>query len=81
MIRAADPEALKDDKGKPIARPYTPISPSDLPGEITFLIKKYDQGKVSKYVHSLKPGDKLSIQGPYPKFAYKSELFTRFSKE
>lgn len=67
---AANP--LLDSKGKPIIRPYTPISPSDKPGELTFLIKRYDTGKMSKYFFELHPGDKLSIKGPIPKFEYKS---------
>ncbi|KAI8980634.1 cytochrome-b5 reductase [Trametes punicea] len=66
---------LVDDKGKPVIRPYTPISPSDLPGELTFLIKRYDTGKMSKHIHELKPGDKLSIKGPIPKFDYKINQF------
>ena len=63
---------LVDAKGKPIIRPYTPISPSDLPGELTFLVKKYEEGKMSKHFFDLKPGDKLAIKGPILKFEYKS---------
>lgn len=63
---------LLDSNGKPIIRPYTPISPSDLPGELTFIIKRYDQGNMSKYIHSLSIGDKLAIKGPIPKFEFKS---------
>ncbi|OJT05645.1 NADH-cytochrome b5 reductase 2 [Trametes pubescens] len=66
---------LLDDKGKPVIRPYTPISPSDKPGELTFLIKKYETGKMSKYFFDLNPGDKLSIKGPIPKFEYKINQF------
>lgn len=69
---ADSPTPLVDAKGKPVIRPYTPISPSDLPGELTFLVKKYDEGKMSKYIHEMKLGDKLSIKGPIPKFEYKS---------
>ena len=66
------PTPLVGKNGKPIIRPYTPISPSDLEGELTFLVKKYDQGKMSKYFHELKPGETLAIKGPIPKFEYKS---------
>ncbi|KAI0640343.1 ferredoxin reductase-like C-terminal NADP-linked domain-containing protein [Trametes polyzona] len=72
---SADGTPLVDDKGKPIIRPYTPISPSDKPGELTFLVKRYDSGKMSKYIHELQPGDKLSIKGPIPKFEYKINQF------
>ena len=63
---------LLDAKGKPVIRLYTPISPSDQPGELAFLVKKYDQGKMSKHMHEMQPGDALSIKGPIPKFDFKS---------
>jgi cytochrome-b5 reductase len=72
VVKSSDPEALKDPKGKPIIRPYTPISPSNKKGELTFLVKRYDAGNASKHVHSLKPGESLSIKGPIEKWPYKS---------
>lgn len=54
VVKSSDPSALVNDKGQPIIRPYTPISPPDLPGELTLLVKKYDNGNASKYIHSLK---------------------------
>lgn len=75
VVRASNPEALTGDSGKPIVRPYTPISPSDKRGELTFLIKRYDQGNASKYIHSLNVGDSLAIKGPIPKFEYKGAIF------
>ena len=73
IVKSSDPEGLKDANGKPVIRPYTPISRSDAPGELTFLIKKYDNGLASKYIYGLKPGDKLAIKGPIQKFAYKGD--------
>ncbi|KAF9067289.1 NADH-cytochrome b5 reductase [Rhodocollybia butyracea] len=75
IVKSSDPEALKDAKGKPIIRPYTPISPPDLKGELTLLIKRYDSGNASKHIHSLKEGDTLSVKGPIPKFPYKMNEF------
>ncbi|KZS93256.1 cytochrome-b5 reductase [Sistotremastrum niveocremeum HHB9708] len=75
VVKASDPEALKDSKGKPIIRPYTPVSPSDAPGELAFLIKKYDSGNASKYIHELKVGDSLAIKGPIAKFDFKINQF------
>ncbi|KAI0746196.1 hypothetical protein C8Q76DRAFT_809025 [Earliella scabrosa] len=69
------PNPLLDPKGKPVIRPYTPISPSDQPGELTFLVQKYEEGKMSKYMHEMKPGEKLSIKGPIPKFDFKINQF------
>ena len=53
LVKASN-EALLDAKGKPIVRPYTPVSPSDAPGELALLIKRYDQGNMSKHIFSLK---------------------------
>lgn len=66
---AADPP--KDDKGELVHRPYTPVSAPDLPGEFTFLIKRYQGGALSQYIHSLKPGEKIGIKGPLPKLPIK----------
>ncbi|KAI6163705.1 hypothetical protein EDD17DRAFT_1566368 [Pisolithus thermaeus] len=68
-------EDLKDANGKPMARPYTPISPSDLEGELSFIIKRYETGNVSKYIHSLSPGDTLAVKGPSPKWPWKMNEF------
>jgi len=75
VVKASDPEALKDDKGRPIIRPYTPISPPDKKGELTLLVKKYEAGNASKHIHELKEGDTLAIKGPIVKFPYKSNEF------
>jgi len=64
-----------DEKGNPYARPYTPISPSDAPGEMTFLIKKYDTGKVTPYLFNMKPGQSVAIKGPLPKTPYKENEY------
>jgi cytochrome-b5 reductase len=65
------PEELKDNKGKPIVRPYTPTSASDEPGVLEFVIKRYENGLMSQHVHNMKPGDAISIKGPIPKFPWK----------
>ncbi|EIM83228.1 ferredoxin reductase-like C-terminal NADP-linked domain-containing protein [Stereum hirsutum FP-91666 SS1] len=70
-----DPRALKDSKGKPVIRPYTPVSQPDEPGVLTLLVKKYDNGVASKYIHELKVGDKLAFKGPLPKYLYKANEF------
>jgi len=65
---------LLDKKGKPFIRPYTPVSPSEKEGEIEFLIKKYETGKVTPYLHSMKPGQSIGIKGPIVKFPYKGHF-------
>ena len=64
------PAPLLGSNEKPIVRPYTPISPSDKQGEFTFLIKRYDEGKMSQHIHNLKPGEKVAIKGPIMKIPY-----------
>jgi cytochrome-b5 reductase len=56
-------------EGKPLMRPYTPIH-SDRPGVLSLLVKEYATGTMSKYLCSVKPGDKVGIKGPLPKFKY-----------
>lgn len=61
-------EGVKDKEGKPVIRPYTPVTSPDTPGHIDFLIKKYPGGLMTSHIHSLKPGDKLAIKGPIDKY-------------
>ncbi|GKU20502.1 unnamed protein product [Fusarium langsethiae] len=56
----------------PRPRPYTPISPSDEPGYMDLLVKKYPNGKGSNYLHSLQPGDSLSFTSLPLKQAWKT---------
>ena len=72
MKTAEGAAPLLGSNGKPIIRPYTPISPSDKEGEFMFMIKRYEEGKMSQHIHSLKPGESLSIKGPIMKIPYKS---------
>jgi cytochrome-b5 reductase len=41
------------------------------------MIKKYDDGKLTPYIHTLKVGDKLAFKGPIKKWAYKGECSDR----
>jgi cytochrome-b5 reductase len=52
--------------GKSIARPYNPISSNDQLGSFDLLVKVYPEGKVSQYVNSLKPGDRVSFKQVKP---------------
>lgn len=63
LLPVASCLVVKSDKltkdGKPVIRPYTPIGPSEQPGELTLLVKKYDSGNASKFIHEMQVGDKL----------------------
>jgi cytochrome-b5 reductase len=76
FAQPADESGPLDDKGKPVTRWYTPISDASTPGEFTLMIKKYDNGKLTPYIHSLNVGDKLAFKGPIKKWAYKSTFFS-----
>ncbi|KAN0129990.1 ferredoxin reductase-like protein [Lactarius tabidus] len=74
VVRASEgaDDVPLDKKGNPVVRPYTPISQPEHEGELVLLIKKYESGVISKYVHErLKPGSTLAIKGPVIKFPYK----------
>ncbi|KAN0129985.1 ferredoxin reductase-like protein [Lactarius tabidus] len=78
VVRASEgaDDVPLDKKGNPVVRPYTPISQPEHEGELVLLIKKYESGVISKYVHErLKPGSTLAIKGPVIKFPYKKNEF------
>lgn len=54
----------------PVLRPYTPISDPDERGVLQFVVKQYPNGKASTHMHSLEPGQKLSIRGPIPGYSW-----------
>lgn len=42
------------------------------------MIKKYDDGKLTPFIFSLKKGDKLAMKGPIRKWNYKRESMRKF---
>ncbi|KAI7821360.1 hypothetical protein BC939DRAFT_455804 [Gamsiella multidivaricata] len=62
---------IKED-GKPVIRPYTPTSDKNHTGSFDFVIKHYEGGPMSTHIHSMKPGDTLSIKGPISKYPLKA---------
>ncbi|KAJ4266024.1 hypothetical protein NW762_003997 [Fusarium torreyae] len=63
----------------PTPRPYSPISPSDEPGYVEFLVKKYPNGRGSGYLHSLQPGDKLFFATTLPGYNWKPNSFSHIT--
>jgi cytochrome-b5 reductase len=57
--------------GKPVIRPYTPVTTPDEKGHFDLCVKVYPDGVMSKYIHGLKIGDKLDVKGPLAKYQYK----------
>jgi len=62
------------ENGKPVIRPYTPISSNDDKGHWDLLVKVYEKGVMSKHLGSLKPGDELEVKGPIPKLTIKPNM-------
>eukprot|EP01038_Epipyxis_sp_PR26KG_P004641 gene4641-6522_t len=62
--------------GKHVIRPYTPTSRPDARGYFDLLIKSYDHGKMSPYLHSLKIGQSIEVRGPIGRFKYTPNQYT-----
>jgi cytochrome-b5 reductase len=48
--------------GADVVRPYTPISSNEMRGKFQLLIKRYDGGLVSSFIHSLPVGEKVQFK-------------------
>ncbi|WVQ62900.1 uncharacterized protein L199_001049 [Kwoniella botswanensis] len=78
LVRSPQGEGeIKDDKGKPVIRPYTPVSSNEQKGSIDLLIKEYKDGKLTPFISSLQPGQQLLFKGPILKFKYEPNSFDR----
>ncbi|KAK4057725.1 hypothetical protein OIO90_001373 [Microbotryomycetes sp. JL221] len=58
-----------------IQRPYTPLDstcfdPNSDQTECQLVIKRYNDGEMSRYLHRLKPGDDITIRGPMTTWSY-----------
>ncbi|GBF98859.1 hypothetical protein Rsub_11463 [Raphidocelis subcapitata] len=60
----------KDGEGKDVYRPYTPVTDDDTPGAVEFVIKLYDQGKMSQVLSKMRVGDAMLMKGPRGRFSY-----------
>jgi len=56
------------------SRPYTPVS-VDTPGEVRLLVKKYDKGVFSTYLHGLDVGREVKITGPHGTYFYRPDHY------
>ena len=59
-----------------VIRAYTPTTLIDNKGYFDLLIKSYEFGKLSTYLHSLKPGDCVDIRGPVGRFKYEKNKYS-----
>jgi cytochrome-b5 reductase len=54
--------------GHNVSRPFTPITPHNVPGRIDLLIKLYQQGKMSQHLEKMKIGQTIDVMGPIGMF-------------
>jgi len=55
---------------KPTIRPYTPVNDEDARGHLDLVVKRYDNGRMSKHLHSMVINQSLSFKGPIPKYEW-----------
>ncbi|KAG2188038.1 hypothetical protein INT44_000789, partial [Umbelopsis vinacea] len=65
---------IKDDSIQ-IMRPYTPINDPSVDGHIDLLVKRYEQGSISKMLCRSKPGEEVFVRGPMVEFEYPSATY------
>ncbi|KAK7515350.1 NADH-cytochrome b5 reductase 1 [Phyllosticta citriasiana] len=63
---------------KEVVRSYTPVSSDEDAGRVDLLIKAYPTGNISKYVASLKIGDKIKVKGPKGAMVYTPNMVRHF---
>ena len=60
--RGRGPKGKDDWDGSDAVRPYTPISDNGMVGKFELLVKRYDGGAVSQYLHGLRLGAKVAFR-------------------
>lgn len=63
-------------EGKDVIRPYTPITGHSTKGSFELLVKRYPKSKMGHHIHTLRPGEDISVKGPIGKFDYKPGKFS-----
>lgn len=65
---------IKDDTIQ-IMRPYTPINDPSEDGHVDLLVKRYENGSISKMLCRLEKGDDVYVRGPMVEFEYPSGAY------
>lgn len=60
-----------DAEGKPVSRPYTPVSSDDDRGHFDLLVKLYPNGRMSQHLQQLQIGQTIDARGPTGSLEYK----------
>ncbi|GAA5910049.1 hypothetical protein JCM8208_000939 [Rhodotorula glutinis] len=75
VCKASKEGECVNDKGKPVIRPYTPVTAPDVEGKLELLIKHYKGGAFTEHIFGLKAGDSVAMKGPIPKHPWKANEF------
>jgi cytochrome-b5 reductase len=59
-----------DADGKDVVRPYTPLTPNGTKGHFEIMVKRYAKSKMGTHLFQMRPGETLSMKGPYSKVEY-----------
>lgn len=65
---------IKDDTIQ-IMRPYTPINDPSEDGHVDLLVKRYENGSISKMLCRLNKGDDVYVRGPMVEFEYPTATY------
>lgn len=58
-----------------IQRPYTPLNVEGFKGgELELVVKRYEDGEVSQYLHRRQVGDEVKVRGPVRTWKYDPSL-------
>eukprot|EP01031_Cornospumella_fuschlensis_P032263 gene32263-39020_t len=63
--------------GQRVIRAYTPSSPIYTQGYFELVVKKYEFGKMSNFIHSLKVGQEVDVRGPVGRYKYQPNQHKR----
>ncbi|KAG1681583.1 hypothetical protein FOA52_014091 [Chlamydomonas sp. UWO 241] len=69
---------VKGEDGKDVYRSYTPVSDDDQLGSVDFVIKIYDQGKMTQVLNKLNVGDAVQMKGPKGRLQYVPNMKAHF---
>ena len=60
--------------GETVVRPYTPVTSDRQLGYFDLVVKGYEEGKLSRVLTSVQPGDQVEMKGPWVKLEYKPNM-------
>jgi cytochrome-b5 reductase len=60
----------EDSDGKPVSRPYTPVSSDDELGFFELIVKVYPLGKMGQHLKALPVGKSIEVKGPLGEVRY-----------